>query len=139
MSNVITATRQWLIDSPAISDYISGRIYADFLPLGNKGQVTADIPALVYHTISDNVWYTGTAGDTQAGQMRLQLDHIALDAPSATYLENLTRTLLSGYKGDFGMVRIMGAFRENYVSLPMRDTQLARVVTDYTIQYQLGC
>ena len=139
MSNVITATRQWLVDSPAITDYIGTRIYADFLPLGNKGQVTANIPALVYRVVSDITNYTGTTGDTQAGTMRLQLDHIALDAPSATYLENLTRTLLSGYKGYFGQVRINGAFRQNYLSAPMRDIQLARVITDYMIQYQLGC
>ena len=137
MANIETAMRQWLLDSPGVFSKTEGRIYPDFLPQGVPSQLTQFLPSIVYHVVSDVIWYDGPTGDTGASQARIQIDCIADTRLLASDLEEATRNAISGYRGQFGTVRIMGAFRQNKTIDPMRDIQKARIIADYFINYQI--
>jgi hypothetical protein len=137
MTNLIDSVRQYLLDNAGITSLVSTRIYPDFLPQGNRGQVTDTLPSIVYKLISDVPFYDSPTGDSGAASARIQFDCIANTNQQANDIELAIRQAMSGYRGYFGSMKVMSAFKANTLSQPMRDVQLSRTIADYIIQYQV--
>lgn len=137
MTTIEDAARTYALEIPGIADQTGERMYPNFLPQADKGQITAVLPALVYSTVSTTTNYNQNVGDTGTDLIRLQIEGWADTKQSASLLEAEVRRAFSGFIGQWGGTCILSCFRENAFIEYRPDVQKWRLVTDYMVRYQL--
>jgi len=133
MKDIRPALRSFLLADSTINSLVGGvRVHSSRIP---QGQVE---PSVVYIKISETGGYS-MAGDSNLGQVRMQIDSWAQSNDAATQLANAVYDRVSGAKGtinfDSSSLDVLGAFiangREDYDEV----MQMFRVSRDFLIWY----
>jgi hypothetical protein len=109
-------------------EQLGTRVYPLMIPQN------AALPAVCYQTITTQRKYSHQ-GPTLTPAARIQITIKAASYDNAVVVGNLIRTLLEGYKGISGGVRLAGVFLENEYDGFNLDTRSFTVRQDYRIQY----
>ncbi|MCB0056469.1 MAG: hypothetical protein KDE45_05565 [Caldilineaceae bacterium] len=127
------ALRDWLLGFPLMADAVGERIYPG--GLFPQGVV---LPAVAFKDVSNIGSYTNDEGVTAWREMRYQFNSQALTLMEARNIDALLMSVLDGYRGPMGPHQVTGIFQRNSFPQYQETAQQWRMVSDYTIQANIG-